>query len=57
MYHSKTFMPKATAEDNQQQSDHWFGKACQYELEGKSDGILKMALNKALDFETAARSL
>ena len=55
MFLSKTFKPLATPEANQKQSDHWLNKAATYENEGKSAAICRLALNKALDFETAAR--
>ena len=55
MYISKTFKPLATVKDNQVASEEWLEKAARYEREGKSAGILKMAFNKALDYETAAR--
>ena len=53
MYLSKTFTPKATPEENLERSEYWLSKACEYEKAGKSAAILRMTMNKALDYETA----
>lgn len=48
------FKPEATKELNIAKANSWLNRAIKVEAEGKSVGMVNMALNKAVDYENAA---
>jgi hypothetical protein len=48
------FVPRETREGNFTARDEWLDRALRLEAEGKSAGMVNMALNKAIEFENYA---
>lgn len=48
------FKPEPTKEANLEKATAWLNRALKVEAEGKTVGMINMALNKAVDYENAA---
>ena len=51
---SKNFVPETTKDGNLAKAEQWLTRAVKLEVDGKSDNMVSMAFNKALDYENAA---
>ena len=51
---SKNFIPETTKDGNLAKAEQWLTRAVKLEVDGKSDNMISMAFNKALDYENAA---
>ncbi len=51
------FNPEVTKGANLKKANSWLDRAVKVEAEGKSAGMINMALNKAVDYENAASGM
>lgn len=56
-YSNPAFKPDTTEQGNRDAADRWLDKAIGMETEGKPDGIIAKALERACDYETAANNV
>jgi len=56
-YSNAAFKPDSTEQLNRDAADRWLDKAVLMEAEGKPNGLVDKALERACDYERAANNL